>query len=613
MRRLFGAIELNTRRPSSTSSPRATDVLELLRQEIPVSENSVLRDSGSPPVYIPSTSDNASALFDDSDEVEDIDDAPLINLFKDSMIIQRDETRRSKGIPDLSASHRIQEIVRSLRALIPHPTDFKFILEATAKYWPLWPPCYLEPDSSALLQAGTGTCPLILLSNAFMSGKPALIAKALVFLSLCIQQLPKDLQRQKLNISTSSRALIHSYMKITNDLLSMSAGIGETIDELDILMLQFKLYLNLGMPQKAWLSGRHALNSGLLLGLHRMESGQDKRRKDLWTQIWQVDVQMSLLIGFPNAIPASHPSISTHNLSISGIERLYHHMYLIAGAVISRDQTHRQTDYSTTVKIQEDLEAIRSLMPESWWDPEPDATASLEDLYHSYATKIQYFLLCRLVHQPYMLQSTTSSKFSPSRIAALDASRALIRNYQGLRHSPQAKLVLCEIVDFEAFCAGIVLVLDLLAHKHRQRPPDEISEVQDCTLVADLTQTLQNVSVAMECSVAAQAAQLLEFLAAAYQGAYVGPQKYEVVIPYFGKVKIDGSALGGASMAGSSADIATQTASPASVQVSANLFGYPFPADDGLDAELGRDWAAMVDMDATYDWFQTFGYDGMSC
>jgi hypothetical protein len=409
---------------------------------------------------------------------------------------------------------------------------------------------------------------------------------------------------------TSSRALIHSFMKITNDLLSVSAGIGETIDDLEVLMLQSKLYLNLGMPRKSWLSGRHALNSGLLLGLHRMESGQDKRREDLWTHIWQVDIQMSLLIGFPNAIPASHPSISTNNLSISGFEQLYHKMCLIAGAVISRDQTHRQTDYSATVKIQEDLEAIRTLMPEAWWGPDADTNASLEDLYHAYATKIQYYLLCRLVHQPYMLQSTTSSKFAPSRTAALDASRALIHNYQGLRHSAQAKLVLCEIMDFEAFCAGIVLVIDLLAHKHRHRPPEEISEAQDSALVEHLTQTLHNVSVAMECSIAAQAAQLLEFLAAAYRGAYAGPREYEVVVPYFGKVKIDGIAL----MASSSADVATQTAAaPASVQVSANLFGYPFPADDGLDAELGRDWGAMVDLDATYDWFQTFGYDGMSC
>lgn len=557
--------------------------------------------------YTPSMSENASSFLDDSDHIEDFEDTPLINLFKDAMILDSDDSRTRNRLLDLPANAKLRNSIRLLASLIPNPPDLGFILDTTAKYWSFWPPCYLSPHSAYLVHDERVNCPLSILSNALMSGKPALIGKGVIFLALCIQQLPKEVHHQRLHITASPKLLIQSYLEITQDLLAVSEDMGPSIDDLECLMLQMKLYINLGKPRKAWLRTRQAFSTALLLGLHRPDDGQDSRKERVWGLIWQSDRQLSVLLGFPSATTNSHPSISAE-FQESGHHAVFHRMCIVAGSVIERDQTHHTADYSITVKIQGELEELRSTISNEWWDPRPDFDLSAEDLYHRYSTKIQFFHLCNLVHLPYMLKSSTSSKYSHSRVAALEASRDLIRQYQGFRRSAHAAHVICELMDFVAFFAASVITIDLFSQTHR-RPDAE--EAEDWSMVESLTGTLRHVSKMMECNVAAQGAQLLQFLAAANRGDYQGPEKYEVVVPYFGRVRINRAAgiRSREQLTSARAEesfIPSQSQFGNTVEFSSNSFGRGMLMDTNVDEELGCDWSMMAEFDTTYDWFQTF-------
>ena len=99
----------------------------------------------------------------------------------------------------------------------------------------------------------------------------------------------------------------------------------------------------------------------------------------------------------------------------------------------------------------------------------------------------------------------------------------------------------------------------------------------------------------------------------AHHGTYSGPEGYEAVIPYFGKVTI-GRMKRNVSQTQSS-DIQTSAPQQLSnmVEFSANTFmlfsqepssGYSYS-----DTELGVDWTSIFDVDRSYDWNQAFEYN----
>jgi len=593
------------RDPNSSASVNAraklTEILSSLEQTSPgtsssVEDNRITNNINRPPP----TFEDISISLSNADDLNNLEEAPIISLFHDALRIQSCERQRNEPTIDPSRNNRMQDMLQRLKNLIPQPANIRLLLAETEKYWSTWPPCYLGPNLSDRVRSG-GDCPMALLTKAFTSLKPALMAKAVVFLALCIQQLPKVLQHQDLNMQSSTE-VVKSYMKITTSLLSISADIGESIDDVECLMLQSKLYINCGMPRKVWLSTRYALNTAFLLGLHHLHQRNDQRKRQLFDQIWQVDRHMAITLGFPCSISNSHPALA-QDPGVQGVQQLARQLCLIGGEIIERNQNYNSVDYSVTVKLQEELDRLRAIMPEDWWNPIPSPIQSVGEQYYQSSIKIQYFLLCKHVHLPYMLKSTTSKKFEHSREVVLETSRELIKTYQGLRNSAQAEFVMCEAMEFGAFCAAAVLIIDIFARRPQRSLGEELEDVR---LVDGLVLTLRRFDSIMECSVASQAAQLLEFLSAVYRGSYNGPENFEAVIPYFGRVRINWRSVVGSRTESDDQFSATKNPSSKTVEFSTSTFGFPMPADPYLEAEIGLDWTTTMGTDDVYDWFQTF-------
>jgi hypothetical protein len=278
---------------------------------------------------------------------------------------------------------------------------------------------------------------------------------------------------------------------------------------------------------------------------------------------------------------------------------------IIAGHIIERNQNHRTSEYSVTLNIDQELHQCRGRIPSEWWNGLPSIGTPLETIYGLSIMKMQFYSFRKMLHLPYMLKSAIDENYQYSRLAALDASREIIRAYQTVRVHPDLAISICDVFDFQAFTAAVVLSIDLLSQTSQLETHQEAS---DWGLIHDLTRSLKSVSEAMECIVAGQAAQLLKILSSFRHGSYSGPENYEVVIPMFGRVRINHpKTLRSQNEVNSLYDNGNFQQFMPKFEFSTNSFApFGMTGDIVSDVELGIDWTSILNVDTNYDWSQTF-------
>ncbi|KAK2030511.1 hypothetical protein LX32DRAFT_321147 [Colletotrichum zoysiae] len=549
-------------------------------------------------------------------------DAPLLTLVKAAGMTEELQSASS----ELSTNgNEASDAVHLPESLMLQDEDLLTVLVATVQYWPIWPPWQYGalPPTMRTLQTGGVEFAALFLSHMLRSSSPCIVAKALFWLSLCIQQAPKTLQLSRCELSQET--LLASYMRTADSLLA-SAGTGETLHGIEARLIQHKLYLNMGWPRQAWLTVRRAADGALLLRLHRAldqkgggGGGEEDRKVAIWTEICHLDTTFALILGLPSTVPPSAGQ-RAHDDGSRGrsdpLRTLQLRLYDLAASVVARNQSP-QPSYPATVQIGHELEGCRALMPDSWWHEPPPADQPFAQLYARQVTKVQYFLLAKLLHLPFMLSADAGSE--SSCVSAASASRCLISAYLGLKGCGNGGLFLiCETLEFQAFGAGITLMIRLLSPGSGGRPDDGGNGDEDWRLVEALTASLRRTASLMRCKVAGQAAEVLGLLTQAARGAYAGPDRYDVVLPYFGKITIalsrgwETADLDAWNRGSQQQQQQQQPAPPpfGTVEFSANAFDVVhFPGC--LEGELGGDWSSMadVDIDIGFDWTQTFTFD----
>ena len=590
---------------------------------------------GAPPSATPSVEDHVGAELesmldvenathattpDESDMADDdgfgFRDAPLLTLVKAASMTEELQFASSK--PSASGN-KASYAVHLPESLMLQDDDLLTVLAATEQYWPIWPPWQYGalPPTMRTLQTGGVEFAARFLSHMARSSSPCIAAKALLWLSLCIQQAPKTLQLSR--CKSSQEALLASYMQTTDSLLTSAAGTGETLHGIEARLIQQRLYMNMGWPRQAWLSVRRAADGALLLRLHRAPDqkgggGGGGREAAIWTEIRHLETSFALILGLPSTIPIPTPSPGPppqrdhDDGSSSGcdspLRTLQHRMCSLAASVVARNQSP-QPSYLATLQISHELDRCRALMSDSWWHEPPRPDQPFTQLYAQQATKVQYFLIAKLLHLPFMLSADAGYEYS--RGSAVAASRGLIAAYLGLRSCCRGRFVVCESLEFQAFSAGITLLIRLLSPASGGRPGDE-----DWPLIEALAMALRRTASLMRCDVASQAAEVLGLLTQAARGAYAGPDRYNVVLPYFGKITITLSrGRKTADLEGWDEYCQQQQQAPppfGTVEFSANPFDLVH-FSGSLEGELGGDWSSMADVDIGFDWTQTFTFD----
>ncbi|KAL3459631.1 hypothetical protein BJX64DRAFT_264454 [Aspergillus heterothallicus] len=557
----------------------------------------------------------SSASYDGEQEADEtLLDGPLLALMNRALSI---ETTRSPATLHHESSHESQA-VKALRALMLCTEDLLLVFTLTEKYWPLWP--ILPPRFIQVIPSQGGTLDkhsaLGFITSSFQSSTPEAMAKGVLWLALCIQQLPCEFDFRPHNLPCHRTSLLEAYMSGAEELLRSPLDTQTTTTFRECLMLQTKLCINMARPRKAWLTVRRAIDFALLRGIQRLRaSPMSETLQSLWLEIWVFDRQLSLGLGLPNCVPDSLANLvklpdgefSTWMFRLIGG---------IAGRINDRNLNIASADYTLTMDIERDLLRMREQVPAQWDLPNTE-DMSLADVFMKQVGKFYYNLLLKNLHFPYMVQRCPSGEsknmYPHSRETAAEAARRMIEDYHSLRRTSHGALLICDLMDFHVFTGAVVLVVHLIS---RTSEGNRGQDKQDWSRIQNLIQIFEHLSLAMTCTVAKQSAHVLSYLYAAAHG-YYDREPYEAVIPYFGKVRIappvqaqpqQQSYIGGSS--GSNDEMARLPSPtiPSTIEFHAQTFCPQGPDSLGLgDADLGTvDWSSFSGVEFDWDWSEVF-------
>ncbi|KAJ5670446.1 Fungal specific transcription factor [Penicillium maclennaniae] len=511
-----------------------------------------------------------------------VENSPLMLLFKGASLLDREKGTESSTPPlSVSTSSGLLQHRDCLVSLLPSTQDLDHILGATEKYWPIWPPYYYgEPGAI----------------DALRPGKRQLA-----------RQLIRRLRRvlSIVNLAYAQHDLVDTYIRLAKSLLELDAERGGTIDGIESMNMLYKLYINMGRPRNAWYWCRQAITMAVSCGLPGKADALDMRTAYAWSTAWQMERFMALMLGGAD-LRLSKPPRNVVQLSFR--------------PAINRDQAHYAADnYATTVEIDQDLEEAYRLFSEEHWMPlSPNMPFS--DCWNQQASKLIFFTTLKLVHMPYMLKSAGESKFLHSWHRAMEGARGAAKAYTDFKAWPSAGEDLCELMDFQAFSAAMVLIIGHLISPARATP---LTKEQDWALVADVSLCLRHTVAIVDCVVAAQAARILDIIDAARHGAYIADDDYAVDVPYFGRIRIDKKTTSAENLNGSdnsctSSHLSLSPVLPVesvaiptdthfnTVEFSTNIFTHEYPFKLDFETELCFDWADPSLLYAETDWSQTF-------
>jgi hypothetical protein len=477
------------------------------------------------------------------------DDAPALSLF-DNAVITRKENR-----PAVSRAqyNKTKALLAALNKLLPSPHDLEIILESSQDWWAIWRKMFPEITDSR--------CETIKesVSHSLRSEKPAELAKIMLCIAIGVHQLPRTFDWSRLQMKEDPADLMERYIATVDRLIVCDDEIAATIDGIECIMLEAKYHINMGRPRRAWLLFHRAIAFSQLLGFHRLAARADKssldyqRSLDIWSHLVLGDRYLSLLLGLPYSVaehfvfpylPAAGGPTSTASVGEVYIGK----MLPIVSRVNDRNQSVTPMGYSATLRLDQELEELHNAQDPSWWSREWLAGANVEDHFDRLQAQFMHHQARVLLHMPFMLRSSSDKRYQYSHAAALEGAREMIKVYDALRDNKLVGPYICKLVDFQAFTAAMLLLLNLCGYAQHQRgnnaqPPDLEQDQRDSELIDKTIHLLKEAAREPGGVVAAQSAQALEMLARIRQGGCDEEQNKrgetcQVSIPYFGTISI---------------------------------------------------------------------------
>ncbi|UKZ61768.1 uncharacterized protein TrAtP1_003027 [Trichoderma atroviride] len=582
--------------------------------------------------------ESSSSPPDHADKSITAVDAPLISLFRDALLIRETEGELYDDPEDPSMTFLMKESISSFKPPIPDPETLRLILQDSKFFWPIWPTYFFGPDFSNAMHVTSLDVAEAYLSQVLNYSRGVDFCNAILFLTLCIQQLPRHWKRAIISPDISRQVIIDTYIRFALVLLAVE---GEASPQaVQCYLLLHKILVNMGRPQRAWMAIRHGISAATVIGLDRLDENASIQNKSLWALTWQSERQLCMMLGFPSAISSlATKDDASMALMLSPPQAVFRRTCVIMGRVIDRNQNSDASPYATTVQLDQDMEELKKTFPPSWAE-EYDPSLTMPPIYFQEAAQIFYYSTLKHIHLPYMLKAKTDRRYEHSRLSTMEACRELIKVYLRLRGSPKSESVQCELMDFTMFSSAITLILAILSGSpNTEGSLGAVSYyAEEYQLIETLIGELRKTDSILECTVARQSAQVLETLVAASYGTYNVQGDFTLVVPYFGRLRISQGTKpatnGHATTIPSSVSSHNSTlASPSiastvelsslppkqvpgdpfymsqpanTIEFSSNEFLNTTFSDFDFQMDLTQDWCTIVDTNVQYDWNQLF-------
>ncbi|CZS96070.1 uncharacterized protein RAG0_05527 [Rhynchosporium agropyri] len=462
---------------------------------------------------------------------------PLISIFDNPILGRRDNSishtpvSQSASTKTCSRPSKNERVRQILVDLLPPQNETNMIIGSSSSWFLTQA---LENHAIAKIDTvSTSTSNLAELSKQH----PTKIARTLMFLAVCLQQLDPQFDRSKLHLLPTPTARMEKMIVTVQGLVASDDELVSTLHGIETLVLLGAFHINAGNPRRAWMTFRRALNIGQLMGIHKSDTSIEGGRQ-MWLQVTQADRYLSLLLGLPaGAVDPVYKADETFDNPHVNKEFLFgRKMCDLSSRIIERNENASTHAYATTQEIDEDLDSLAKEMPASWWAiPDivsNDRSAEAARTFDKLMTQVWFFQLEALLHLPFMLKS--ERRFEYSKFSCLKASREVLWRYLALQ-SAENKSFCCKIVDFGALTASVTLFLGLLEPVVGTESPERIS---DRNLIQTVLESMEELSQRGKDVVATQSVNVLKSLLAIDDGSGRNTGNLKLTIPYFGTISI---------------------------------------------------------------------------
>ncbi|RGP71116.1 hypothetical protein FLONG3_7244 [Fusarium longipes] len=408
------------------------------------------------------------------------------------------------------------------------------------------------------------------------SGDVGLISKCLIWITLLLSELPRDLKDAETGLPLYPEELIDRILAQVSILYIADCTPACSIDSIEALVLQYELFISIGRPSRAWKCIRAGIENAMLLGLHLPR--QRRLYGGVWDSLWVRDRQISLILGLPYTVP-ENLTLKTagdrhSNPELEALRRIAS----ISGCISDRDRMRQDTPFNTMTRIVEEMRELKLMIPdERGIEAINSASYSILRLFkHS---------LNMMIHLPYSQFAGYDKQFEYTRVEVLESAEGAIQAHRDIR-GMQDKPVKCDLYDFLAFNAAVILVADLAA---KETPRSTGEEQRVWNTITEFASRLRKISEVIDNATADQAAEVLENLHTACKGRFRG--QFQVVIPYFGLLKIR-----------STENLQEAETPKIIVQLESSVYTFRTPAEHLTEKELAGDWSAEIEHELNYGW-----------
>lgn len=314
---------------------------------------------------------------------------------------------------------------------------------------------------------------------------PVLLARKLLLLVTYLQSIPPYLVKDLLQAMTIDYRLrlMPRIIETVNRLVTSNDELVDSVDGLELVMMQGMYHNNAGNLRRAWLLVRRAMAMAQMMGLDRdvIDASSLKTlasdtvtRLDvsrIWFCIVRADRYLSLMLGLSQGSADSNNFANDKILeTCSPMEQMERLFAAAGGRMLQRRNSKSLHDLAETQCIGRILHRASSSMPPRWWlAPDITTTTAKPAAAHDdmeamqemirLINQITHFSLVMNLHLPFMLHSSSSNpQYDLSKITAVNASRDVLLRFMILKDSGMGPAY-CRGIDFIAFIASTILCL----------------------------------------------------------------------------------------------------------------------------------------------------------
>ncbi|RAH41333.1 fungal specific transcription factor domain-containing protein [Aspergillus brunneoviolaceus CBS 621.78] len=324
--------------------------------------------------------------------------------------------------------------------------------------------------------------------RSFRESHPIVLAKRLLQLAICVQQLPPECNCLSLENQTSLKGAAAENVTTVMELVTSRDDLVHSLDGVECLVLLALFQLNAGSLRRTWLTARRAVNVLQLLDLrNRIQThvpthdktvppGMGVSPRWLWYRVVFFDRYLSLLLGRPPDLQDNSFADSTSsNSPETKMERLEKTQTVLTGRILERNAMINKDDhaaFSLTHLIDGKLDTTAEEMGLEWWNLPSIKKQDLTSSFHV-LLQIHHHTLKLYLHLPYLLRRESSfssgrqgGRYDHSRASCATSARSILRLFSPYR-TLHPSAAACRHVDHSALIAAMTLLLGYVAN----RPP----------------------------------------------------------------------------------------------------------------------------------------------